>query len=178
MFKCKYITQYIVFLLLFTMIACAGTESDNPEKIIQKVYAAPNPFRNEDLDSTLFSERLYQLITAAKETEKASKEQIRKSKSPTDKPILIEGEIFATLYEGYTGWKILGKKQIEDTVWLNVQFTNSNYQQSWQDQLVCIFEKNKWKFDNVLYGKPSHLPNMQEVLRECIVVGQKEKLIY
>jgi|GEM_PF-568978 len=163
-------------IFFVAIIGCSPNQSDEPEKIIQKIYANPNPFRNETLDSTLFSNRLYQLITAAKETEKRSRESIRKSKTPTDKPILVEGEIFASLYEGYTGWKILGKKQTADTVWVTVEFTHKDYQQTWQDQLVCVKEKTKWKLDNVLYGKPAHLPNMQQVLMECIETGKQEQL--
>ncbi|MBU3745180.1 MAG: hypothetical protein FGM61_11660 [Sediminibacterium sp.] len=166
----------LLTLFLIGMIACSRTTSDEPEKLIEKIYATPNPFRNESLDSTLFSGRLNQLMTAAKETEKRSRESIRKSKTPTDKPILIEGEIFASLYEGYTGWKILDKKQSADTVWVSVEFTHKEYQQTWQDQVVCIKEKRKWKFDNVLFGKPAHLPNLQQRLMECIEMGKQEQI--
>jgi len=166
-----------VFILFFVaIIACSSNQSTEPEKLIEKIYANPNPFRNETLDSTLFSDRLYQLITAAKETEKRSRESIRKSKTPTDKPILVEGEIFASLYEGYTEWKILGKKQTADTVWVTVEFSHKDYQQTWQDQLVCIKEKTIWKFDNVLYGKPAHIANLQQVLLDCIEAGKQEQI--
>lgn len=174
--KQRTILLSVLSLFFVAMIACSRSTSDEPEKVIQKIYATPNPFRNENIDSTLFSGRLYQLITEAKETEKRSRESIRKSKTPTDKPILIEGEIFASLYEGYTEWKILGKKQSEDTVWVSVAFTHKEYQQTWQDKLVCIKENNKWKFDNVIYGKPAHLPTMQQVLVECIETGKLEQI--
>ena len=174
--KQKLLLLSVLSLFFMGIIACSRTKSEEPEKLIEKIYTAPNPFRNESLDSTLFSGRLYQLITAAKETEKRSRESIRKSKTPTDKPILIEGEIFASLYEGYTGWKIVSKKQTADTVWVTVEFNHKDYQQTWQDQVVCIREKEKWKFENVLYGKATHLPTIQQVLTECIETGKLEQI--
>ena len=176
MIKQSTILLGVIALFVVAMMGCSGSKSDEPAELIQKIYATPNPFRNESLDSSLFSGRLYQLIIAAKETEKRSRESILKSKTPTDKPILIEGEIFASLYEGYTGWKIVGKKENADTVWVNVAFTHSEYQQTWEDQIVCIREKDKWKFDNVLYGKPAHLPTLQQVLTACIETGKQEQI--
>jgi hypothetical protein len=84
------------------MGACSQKPLVSPTDVVQKIYSAPNPFRNEKLDSSLFSKDLYQLITQSKDTEQKSREIIRMSKAPTDKPLLIEGEVFASLYEGYS----------------------------------------------------------------------------
>lgn len=177
MFKQQTIFVRLFSWLSITLIACASNQSNEPEKVIQKIYATPNPFRNENLDVTLFSDKLYQLISAAKLTEKKSRESILHSKTPTDKPIIVEGEIFASLYEGYSGWEILGKQQKADTMSLTVEFTHIGYQQVWKDQLVCIRENGNWKFDNVIYGKPTNLPNLQAVLSERISMGNTENII-
>ncbi len=158
------------------MTACSQKPSESPVAIVQKIYNTPNPFRNEKLDSTLFTSELFQLISQSKETEQKSRETIRMSKAPTDKPLLIEGEIFASLYEGYTGFKVLATEVVKDTALLSVEFTNQSYQQVWTDKVRLIAVAGSWKLENVLYGKPSSQPDLQQVLRAFIAEGQQEQI--
>jgi hypothetical protein len=158
------------------MTACSQKPSESPVDIVQKIYNTPNPFRNEKLDSTLFTRELFQMITQSKETEQRSRETIRMSKAPTDKPLLIEGEIFASLYEGFTGFKVLATEVVKDTALLSVEFTNQSYQQVWTDTVRLVAVAGSWKLENVMYSKPSSQPDLQQVLRAFIGVGQQEQL--
>ena len=98
------------------------------------------------------------------------------SKAPTDKPLLIEGEIFASLYEGYTGFKVLATEVVKDTALLSVEFTNQSYQQVWTDKVRLIAVAGSWKLDNVFYGKESSQPDLQQLLRAFVAAGQQEQL--
>ena len=158
------------------MGACSQKPAESPADVVQKIYSAPNPFRNEKLDSSLFSKDLYQLITQSKDTEQKSRETIRMSKAPTDKPLLIEGEVFASLYEGYTGFKVLATEVVKDTALLSVEFTNQSYQQVWTDKVRLIAVAGSWKLDNVFYGKESSQPDLQQLLRAFVAAGQQEQL--
>ena len=167
-----------VFLIAISLMmgACSQKPAESPADVVQKIFSAPNPFRNEKLDSALFSKDLYQLITQSKQTEQKSRETIRMSKAPTDKPLLIEGEVFASLYEGYTGFKVLTSEVVKDTALLSVEFTNQSYQQVWTDKVRLIAVAGSWKLDNVFYGKPSSQPDLQQLLRAFVAAGQQEQL--
>jgi len=54
-----------VFLIAISLMmgACSQKPAESPADVVQKIYGASNPFRNETLDSALFSKNLYQLIT-------------------------------------------------------------------------------------------------------------------
>lgn len=167
-----------VFLITISLMmgACSQKPAESPADVVRKIYSTPNPFRNEKLDSALFSKDLYQLITQSKQTEQKSRETIRMSKAPTDKPLLIEGEVFASLYEGYTGFKVLTTEVVKDTALLSVEFTNQSYQQVWTDKVRLIAVAGSWKLDNVFYGKASSQPDLQQLLRAFVAAGQHEKL--
>ena len=165
-----------VFLIAISLMmgACSQKPIEYPADFVQKIYSAPNPFRNEKLDSSLFSKDLFQLITQSKDTEQKSRETIRMSKAPTDKPLLIEGEVFASLYEGYTGYKVLATEVMKDTALLSVEFTNQSFQQVWTDKVRLIAVAGSWKLDNIIYGKGSSQPDLQQLLRAFVAAGQQE----
>jgi hypothetical protein len=167
-----------VFLIAISLLmgACSQKAADSPADVVQKIYGMPNPFRNEKLDPALFSKDLYQWIAQSKETEQKSRETIRMSKAPTDKPLLIEGEVFASLYEGYTGFKVLTTEVVKDTALLSVEFTNQSYQQVWTDKVRLIAVAGSWKLDNVIYSKASSQPDLQQLLRAFVAAGQQEQL--
>jgi hypothetical protein len=175
--KKQLLLQAVLGITISLMITgCSQKPIESPGDILQKIYNTPNPFRNEKLDSTLFTSELFQLITQSKETEQKSRETIRMSKAPTDKPLLIEGEIFASLYEGYTGFKVLTTEVVNDTALLSVEFTNQSYQQVWTDKVRLVAVAGSWKLENVMYSKPSSQPDLQQVLRAFIGVGQQEQI--
>jgi hypothetical protein len=175
--KKQLLLQAVLGITISLMITgCSQKPIESLGDIVQKIYNTPNPFRNEKLDSTLFTRELFQLITQSKETEQKSRETIRMSKAPTDKPLLIEGEIFASLYEGYTGFKVLTTEVVNDTALLSVEFTNQSYQQVWTDKVRLVAVAGSWKLENVMYSKPSSQPDLQQVLRAFIGVGQQEQI--
>jgi len=162
--------------ILLMMGSCSQKPADSPADVVQKIFSAPNPFRNEKLDSALFSKDLYLLITQSKQTEQKSRETIRMSKAPTDKPLLIEGEVFASVYEGYSSFKVLNTELVKDTALLSVEFSNKSYQQVWTDKVRLIFVGGSWKLDNVVYSKASSQPDLQQLLRAFVAAGQQEQL--
>jgi hypothetical protein len=174
--KMKLFKRSLFLIAISLMIgACSRKPAESPADVVQKIFSAPNPFRNEKLDSALFSKDLYQLITQSKQTEQKSRETIRMSQAPTDKPLLIEGEVFASLYEGYTGFKVLTEEVIKDTALLSIEFTNQSYQQVWTDTVRLIAVGGSWKLDNVIYGKASSQLDLQQLLQAFVAAGQQEQ---
>ena len=70
-----------------------------------------------------------------------------------DSPPLIEGDIFSSLFEGPTAWKVVACNGDNKTARCNVSLTHQDAGQkpvSWTDTLVLANE-NGWKVDDVAY---------------------------
>ena len=152
------------FLLLVFFSSC---HNNNAEKeitnTINAVYKKPNVYDQLGADTTLLSKQLSSLIKRAKEVEAFDLQRVRNSEYPTDKPLLIEGEIFTSIYEGYTALKV-EEVEVENTsARAIVSFTNEGYKLNWSDTLLLTNE-NGWKLDDVKYNKDGG--NLQKTLTE------------
>ncbi len=103
-------------------------------------------------DTTLLSKQLSYLVARAKEVEELDLQRVRNSEYPTDKPLLIEGEIFTSVYEGYSSFKLDEMEVENNTAKAVVTFSNEGYNLNWSDTLMLINE-NGWKLDDVRYNK-------------------------
>lgn len=137
----------IVIMLLFS---CNNTQSDGITKVVNKFYKYYKG-KYVGADKGLLSASLAVLIDKALEKEALSAAEIRASKS-TDKPAMIDGDIFTSQQEGYTGFKI-GETKIEgDKAIVTVEFTNKTANnKAWKDDVVMVKENGAWKIDNVNY---------------------------
>lgn len=163
-----------------TMLNCNPPDHYEVEKnskaIVQKILGKPNPFRNEELDQRYLSAELYRLILEARATEKLSRESILKSSAPTDKPLLIEGEQFCGLEEGYTGYS-LGNNYyfIDHAFTVVVNFENTHYKEKWQDTFQFIKETDGWKLHDIVYGTKKLPKSLKQILTEFILAGKAEQ---
>ncbi|MFM1960566.1 MAG: hypothetical protein RL588_2083 [Pseudomonadota bacterium] len=105
-------------------------------------------FRKADL--ARLSPGLSAEVEKAKANEVESAARTKAGPSPTDKPNILEGEIFAGLYEGYTHYRMGPARVIGDRASVAVTFTNKGYKTRWTDD-VKLVNDNGWKIDNVLF---------------------------
>lgn len=119
-----------------------------------------------DTDSSRFSQALAAALQSAAEGEKESAARVKASEFPNDKPLLIEGEIFCGLYEGFTGYEIAGEKVSGDQTLVQVRFRNEPYHVTWTDEVVLVNEDG-WKIDDIRYAqKKAGLLGLREILQE------------
>jgi succinate dehydrogenase flavin-adding protein (antitoxin of CptAB toxin-antitoxin module) len=122
------------------------------------------------------SAELYRLILEAKATEKLSRESILKSSAPTDKPLLIEGEQFCGLDEGFTGYSLENNYSfIEHAFTAFINFENTHYKEKWTDNFHFIKETDGWKLHDIVYGTKKSPKSLKQVLVEFILAGKAEQ---
>ncbi len=145
-----------IFILLLSLLSCKEDHRKEIEKTITDIYGEKQSiYQNTHLD-TKYSRKLEELVKKSRETEKLDKEKIEKSNSPTDKPRLIEGEIFTSLEEGYSSYKIVKIDADHKQASAIIEFHNENFKETWKDSLILLNE-NGWKLDNVYYTNKSNL---------------------
>ena len=117
-------------------------------------------------DQAFLSRALAAALQSAAEGEKESAARIKASEFPTDKPLLLEGEIFTGLYEGFTSFEI-GPEGVKDSqTVVEIRFRNEPYNVTWTDEVVLV-DEDGWKIDDVRYsGKKAGLLGLRDVLQD------------
>lgn len=153
----------MITVLLLWMASCRRQDAKDAgaAQVVSRIYATPNPLRTIGADTSLLSETLSQMVQQALETETLDRERVLRSDHPTDKPLLLEGEIFAGLYEGYTAFKVQETSVNGNMAWMTVRFSNEHYNMHWTDTLD-LRKSTSWKLHDVRYASGGTLQQTLE----------------
>ncbi len=157
-------------LLIFTgllLTRCTDNAKPEIEKTLEAFYETHRT-EYRKADQSLLSKSLAELITRAAAREDKEAEKVKNSENPTEKPMMIEGDIFTSVYEGQNAFTVKEITVNGDQATAKVDFKNTSDNIAWQDEVVLINE-NGWKIDNVLFKNPDmELKNTKEVLSSLI----------
>jgi hypothetical protein len=160
-----------IFMGIFAITACTNSiknQKKDIEKTIKTLYSKELNYRT--VDTSLISPTLISLFEKGKQKEMASAESIRNSDHPTDKPDIIEGDIFSSLYEGVTDVKIKDIVIADNQARVLVIFSNNHYKLTWEEELLMI-KTTSWKLDNVIYNPKNYsggAKDLQELMKNHI----------
>ncbi len=106
--------------------------------------------RLETVNMNLLSKDLATLITQAIAKEKDEVLKTANGSDPTDKPIILEGDIFTSEYERAEQF-VLDSIIVEGkTARAILEFKNSKLKLNWFDEVVLI-KQERWLIDNVVF---------------------------
>jgi hypothetical protein len=148
-----------------------------PAEVVQTFLGAyRGNFR--EADTSAISAPLREAIGSAVGLEERSRAAVLASEFPTDKPHLLEGEIFSGLYEGFTGFELGVEEVTQDRATVDVRFTNSHYATGWTDR-VQLVDADGWKIDDVRYlDKKTGALGLREVLRDFEQAASQDPLLH
>ena len=158
-------------LALSLLAACQRPPVETPPPPLSPAAMAKEFFSSyrgdfRQADRRLLSGALASALQSASEGEKESAARVKASEFPNDKPLILEGEIFAGLYEGFTGYEVSGESISDGQAVVQVRFRNDNYNVSWMDDVVLV-DEDGWKIDDVRYTqKLTGLLGLRDVLLE------------
>ncbi len=145
--------KFLVFIsgiLIFS--ACSSPDYKEAEKTVRDFYTNYKPGDYWTVDKSFLTKDLVAKVEAAALKQSQDAERL-KAKGSTDKPLMIEGDVYTSLYEGATQHEIIKTTGETGRTKVEVQFKNSFYNHAWTDTVLLIKEGNKWKIDDVLYTK-------------------------
>ncbi|SDI91808.1 DUF3828 domain-containing protein [Chryseobacterium jejuense] len=170
---------YVSFIFCF--ISCSKTTplpSNEKKLITEKVnqlysqYGKSNEaVYNQPISNDLFSPELKKTLETAINASKADIEKVKNSDHPDEKPLIFEGAIFSSLYEGYTGYTIKSIRIHDKTAEALVQFEyNTAFpKESWTDVIQLIDTDKGWKIDNIIFDKKAnHSKDLKTSLTDFI----------
>lgn len=163
--------KYLFFNLVcsfFLVVGCGNNQEAEIKNVIEGFYSGyDGNFRTAD--TAMISKKLTDLISQAVEKEIYEAKKMKESDYPTDKPMMIEGDVFTSLYEGQDSVSIEEITVEGQVAYAKVMFQNTTYNHRWSDQIILIKENNKWKIENVAYGRQSQdIPDLQSNLKSLI----------
>jgi hypothetical protein len=157
-----------IVLLISGIIGCHSTDQMEIANVINKVYENADPYVNLNLNTNVYTEHLNEQLEQSKKIGELDRQRILESEYPTDKPKIIEGNIFTSLYEGFTSYEIKEVKIDQEKATVLVEFKNLHFDVIWEDEIVLIHEDG-WKIDNINYQKElSGITNLKEFLLNFI----------
>jgi hypothetical protein len=155
----------ILASILISLIAfsCKNNEEQEVRKVVETFYKENKTVDFRDNNKALFSKDLSMLIDKTIAREALSAARILKSDYPTDKPLMVEGDIFSSLYEGTDSLKILEVKIEASKAIVTVEYKQREVEKPWKDEYILVNEQG-WKIDNVIFKSFEHHNNSTKTL--------------
>lgn len=168
---------FICVSFIFCFIACSKTASPSTEKkqITEKVNQLYNQYgkTNEDLYNKPFSEDLFspdlkKVLENAVNASKKDIEKIKSSDHPDEKPLIFEGAMFSSLYEGYTTYKIQSVDIHNNSanVFVQFEYNDASPKITWTDKIHLIDSGNGWRIDNIIFDKIANSKDLKTNLTD------------
>ncbi len=175
----KQLFLYLGLLLLFA--ACNKNKTQptlsSDKAIYEKVnelytqYGQSNEaIYNQTIPGNLFSRDLKKVLEDAIHASKADIEKVKNSDHPDEKPLIFEGAMFSSLYEGYTSYKIKSVSSHDTTAEVMVEFEYNiaTPKVTWTDTLHLINTEKGWRVDNITFDKMGNSKDLKTRLTEFV----------
>lgn len=148
----KHFTALSLWLVLIATSSCGNSRHEKEIQLkTDQLYASQTNIYGKDPDPTLFDANIVAAIKKVQQITKEDEERIKKSDMPTDTPILLEGSVFTSLYDGYTSYKLKEVNVNGNSAKAVVEFVyNDTPKIVWNDTLIFI-NKNGWKISNIVF---------------------------
>jgi len=174
----------LVFLFLCTPLGLAANKDDDGARRsiagFYNLYLKLHPFGvpNEQIQGKLapyLSGSLRQQLKIA-----LAAEQRYAKQNPNEVPPLVESDLFSSLFEGASGFKIDSCEIQEKKGPCLVQFSRNDADKkvmSWQDRVHLVSEPNGWMIDDVEYlgdWQFMHKGRLKTLLQDVIAASDKK----
>ncbi|BFO68178.1 hypothetical protein KCF3NO3_41610 [Chryseobacterium sp. KCF3-3] len=125
---------------------------------------------NQPIPDTLFSQDLKKVLDNAINASKADMERVKKSEHPDEKPLIFEGAIFSSLYEGFTSYTIKSVKIQDKTAeaLVSFEYDMGSSKETWMDTVHLTHTDKGWRVDNVTFDKIGNSKDLKARLTEFV----------
>ncbi len=125
---------------------------------------------NQPIPDSLFSQDLKKVLDEAISASKADIEKVKKSDHPDEKPLIFEGALFSSLYEGFTSYTIKSVK-IQDKnaeALVAFEYNMASPKETWMDTVHLTNTKDGWRVDNVTFDPTGNSKDLKARLAEFV----------
>nr|WP_315032202.1 hypothetical protein [uncultured Chryseobacterium sp.] len=125
---------------------------------------------NHPIPNDLFSPALKRSLEKAIKASNDDIEKVKRSEHPDEKPLMFEGAVFSSLYEGFTSYKIKSMDIHDGTADVLVQFeyNMATPKVVWTDKVHLIHSDGQWKIDNISFDIIGNSRDLQTRLKDFV----------
>jgi hypothetical protein len=156
--------SFFVFLLMLS--ACQSANQEAIQKQLDGFFG--KTMMHNEVDQSALSTELSSLLQQTLEAEKNDAIATKNGPFPTDKPLLIEGDIFSSLYEGRTNATVQSITIDEQKAKAVLALENKPYNTQWTDTVLLVNENKVWKIDDVIYGRADKQGSTRQTLNSFL----------
>jgi len=171
--------RFLILLALSVLTACGGLSSDasQQEQVISGLYdqhlktrvaGIPGPDELKQLQPFV-SRALYTLLQQASDTEAKYRAALNNQAAP-----MIEGDLFTSLFEGATAYRIDSCETEGNKAYCQVRFTyesKDSATENWKDKVLLVKEDQHWRIDDIEFsgnGQSSHREYLSDALTDVV----------
>ncbi|WP_121487954.1 hypothetical protein [Chryseobacterium sp. 7] len=95
---------------------------------------------------------------------------MKKSDHPDEKPLIFEGAMFSSLYEGFTNYTIKSVK-VQDKMaeaLVTFEYNMAEPKVTWMDTVHLTNTEKGWRIDNVIFDKIGNSKDLKARLTEFV----------
>jgi hypothetical protein len=158
--------------------SAASSEAAITEKVneLYTQYGKSNEaIYNQPIPDTLFSQNLKKVLDEAISASKVDIEKVKNSDHPDEKPLIFEGAMFSSLYEGFTDYKIKSVK-IQDKAaeaLVAFEYNMASPKVTWMDTVNLTNTDEGWRVDNITFDTIGNSKNLKARLTEFVQSTQQ-----
>lgn len=176
----KQLFLYLGILALF-FVACKESKATSEvstqiaiEAKISELYTkygtSNEAVYKQPISDDIFSSDLKKKLEQAIGVSKADIEKVKNSDHPDEKPLIFEGAIFSSLYEGYTSYQIQSVKVNGKTAdaLVRLEYDMASPKVSWVDTIHLIDSDKGWKVDNITFDSIGNSKDLKTRLTDFV----------
>jgi hypothetical protein len=158
--------------------SAASSEAAITEKVneLYTQYGKSNEaIYNQPIPDTLFSQNLKKVLDEAISASKADIEKVKNSDHPDEKPLIFEGAMFSSLYEGFTDYKIKSVKIQDKTAeaLVTFEYNMTSPKVTWMDTVNLTNTDEGWRVDNITFDTIGNSNDLRARLTEFVKSTQQ-----
>ncbi|MCJ7932070.1 MAG: hypothetical protein MUW56_00130 [Chryseobacterium sp.] len=172
-----------LFLYLNILLLCVACEKKQPKAIpsdkaiaikVNELYTkygqSNEAIYNQPVPDDLFSQDLKKALEDAIKASKADIEKVKSSDHPDEKPLVFEGAIFSSLYEGFTSYKIKSVtiKDKRAQVLVAFEYNMASPKVTWSDTIHLTDTEKGWRIDNITFDKTGNSKDLAARLTDFV----------
>ncbi|MCB0279874.1 MAG: hypothetical protein KDD94_10245 [Calditrichaeota bacterium] len=155
-----------IHLLFIIFLSCSRQDVNEITSLLDQFYATYK-FDSKSININSLSDDFATLVSTALKRETEEVNKVKTSNYPDEKPLILEGSLFTSLYEGYDKFQIDSVGIDMKQAIVRIHFFNQELARDWYDSII-LTKENSWKIDNVQFGQRPGIKDTKELFKRYI----------
>jgi hypothetical protein len=160
-------------LLFALLVGCRGDPASTAAQVAMQFLAMRDAVGGSGAPSDKELDALRPFITDTLARGLALADSLRAAdiaRAPDEKPRFVEGDLFSSLFEGATAFRVLPATTAASPILVPVEYTYDRQSPpvKWTDTLVVVQQRGRWMVQDIRYGGTWAFGNKGSLLQQLV----------